>query len=87
MPNPHVALLGDSIFDNRSYTGGEPDVVTHLRTLLPAGWKASLYATDGATTKDFGPQLLKVPADASQIVVSLGGNDALKESKNKRGEE
>jgi len=80
MPTQHVALLGDSIFDNRSYTGGEPDVVTHLRAMLQAGWRASLYAIDGATTKDFGPQLLRVPADASHIVVSLGGNDALENS-------
>ena len=26
----HLALLGDSIFDNRAYTGGDPDVVGHL---------------------------------------------------------
>jgi hypothetical protein len=25
---PHIVLLGDSIFDNSSYTGGEPDVET-----------------------------------------------------------
>ena len=31
----HVALLGDSIFDNKTYTNGEPDVVAHLRTFLP----------------------------------------------------
>lgn len=27
----HIALLGDSIFDNSSYTGTEPDVVTRAR--------------------------------------------------------
>jgi hypothetical protein len=32
----HVVLLGDSIFDNRSYTAGAPDVITHLGSLLPA---------------------------------------------------
>jgi len=26
----HIVLLGDSIFDNSVYTGGEPDVVEHL---------------------------------------------------------
>ena len=30
----HIVLLGDSIFDNRPYTGGKPDVVTHLRDEL-----------------------------------------------------
>ena len=34
-------LLGDSIFDNAAYTGSEPDVLHHLRSILPAGWKAS----------------------------------------------
>jgi len=38
----HIALLGDTIFDNGVYTSGEPDVVTHLRSLLPSGWEASL---------------------------------------------
>ena len=33
----HVVLLGDSIFDDASYTQGLPDVVTHLRTVLPQG--------------------------------------------------
>jgi hypothetical protein len=40
----HVVLLGDSIFDNRAYTGGDPDVIAHLRALLPSGWQASLVA-------------------------------------------
>ena len=44
----HIALLGDSIFDNRAYTSGEPDVVTHPRAVLPSEWKASLLAVDGA---------------------------------------
>ena len=37
---PHVALLGDSIFDNGAYTSGGPDVVTQLRAILPAGVSA-----------------------------------------------
>jgi hypothetical protein len=43
----HVVLLGDSIFDNAAYTGREPDVITHLRRLLPNGWQATLCAVDG----------------------------------------
>ncbi len=73
----HVALLGDSIFDNAAYTRGEPDVVSHLRTVLPRGWRATLCAVDGATTRSMRPQLACVPADASHLVVAIGGNDAL----------
>jgi lysophospholipase L1-like esterase len=74
---PHVVLLGDSIFDNGAYTNGGPDVVTQLRELLPAGWRATLGAVDGATTEDFAPQVDALPDDATHLVVSLGGNDAL----------
>jgi hypothetical protein len=73
----HIALLGDSIFDNRAYTGGDPDVVTHLRAMLPAQWRATLCAVDGATTGGIHGQLGKVPRDASHVVISVGGNDAL----------
>lgn len=73
----HVVLLGDSIFDNAAYTGREPDVVHHLRSILPSGWKASLLAVDGAVTSQLSSQVRKVPADASHLVVSVGGNDAL----------
>jgi hypothetical protein len=50
----HVVLLGDSIFDNKAYTSGGPDVVTQLQGILPSGWRATLGAIDGATTEDFG---------------------------------
>jgi hypothetical protein len=73
----HIALLGDSIFDNAAYTRGEPDVVSHLRALLPAGWQASLLAVDGSTTRDLPEQLRRMPADATHLVVAVGGNDAL----------
>ena len=73
----HIALVGDSIFDNRAYTGGTPDVVAHLRDVLPPGWRASLYAVDGATTGDLAVQLEQVPQDASHLVISIGGNDVL----------
>jgi hypothetical protein len=73
----HVALLGDSIFDNAAYTEGEPDVVSHLGATLPAGWRATLCARDGTTTRGLLSQLPQVPADASHVVVAVGGNDAL----------
>lgn len=37
----HIVLLGDSIFDHASYTKGQPDVITHLRGILPSGAAAS----------------------------------------------
>jgi len=73
----HIVLLGDSIFDNKSYTSGEPDVVTHLSGYLPGGWQATLLANDGDVTNDIPDQAKRIPADASQLVVSVGGNDAL----------
>jgi hypothetical protein len=73
----HVVLLGDSIFDNGVYVPGEPDVVRQLRSVLPPGWQASLLAVDGAVSGDVPRQLGRLPADASLLVVSAGGNDAL----------
>jgi GDSL-like Lipase/Acylhydrolase family len=73
----HVGLLGDSIFDNRSYTRGEPDVVTHLRGLLPPDGKASLLAVDGSVSLDLAEQLPGVSNDVTHLVISVGGNDAL----------
>jgi GDSL-like Lipase/Acylhydrolase family len=73
----HVVLLGDSIFDNRKYTGGAPDVVGHLRKVLPSPCRATLCAVDGSTTADLAKQLPGAPADASHLVVSIGGNDAI----------
>lgn len=44
-PMPHVALLGDSIFDNAAYVAGGPDVAWQLRERLPEGWRATLNAS------------------------------------------
>jgi hypothetical protein len=73
----HIVLLGDSIFDNGSYTRGEPDVAGHLASVIPWTWRATLLAVDGARTKDVCSQLDRVPQDATHLVVSVGGNDAL----------
>jgi hypothetical protein len=73
----HIVLLGDSVFDNAAYTGPEPDVITHLRSVLPPRWKATLCAVDGATTTGLLSQVRCVPADATHLIVSVGGNDAL----------
>jgi hypothetical protein len=74
---PHIVLIGDSIFDNAAYVRGGPDVVRQLGVALPAGWQASLAAVDGATTRDVPAQLSGLPRDATHLVVSAGGNDAL----------
>lgn len=73
----HVALLGDSVFDNAAYVGAGEAVIDHLRARLGADWRASLIAVDGTTTGDFAPQLSRIPKDATHLVVSLGGNDAI----------
>jgi len=73
----HVVLLGDSIFDNARYVPGGPSVLDHLRRVLPEGWQATLAAVDGARVQDVRRQLGDVPEDASHLVVSVGGNDAL----------
>jgi GDSL-like Lipase/Acylhydrolase family len=75
----HVVLLGDSVFDNKAYVAGGPDVVAQLRAQLPAGWRASLAAVDGAVTADVARQLDRVPHEATHLVVSVGGNDALRQ--------
>ena len=74
---PHIVLLGDSILDNGSYTGGKPDVIAQVRERLPGGAKATLLAVDGATTRGVDNQLERLPRDASHLVLSVGGNDAL----------
>src|SRR5262245_13041703 len=73
----HIALLGDSILDNRAYTKGEPDVASHLRQLLPDSAEVTLCAVDGSTTSDLRSQVARVPSKASHVLVSIGGNDAL----------
>ena len=78
--SPHLCLLGDSIFDNKSYVGTKPDVIAQVRDALPVHWKSSLLAVDGATTHDMGSQLRRLPADASHLVLSIGGNDALRQA-------
>jgi lysophospholipase L1-like esterase len=75
-----VVLLGDSVFDNAAYVGGGPDVVQQLRILLRGGWQATLLAVDGHVIADVPRQLERLSNSASHLVVSVGGNDALRES-------
>lgn len=73
----HIVLLGDSIFDNKAYVSTEPDVVSHLRAMIPADWQATLRAVDGSVVDEVAGQLARVPEDATHLVVSVGGNNAI----------
>ncbi|MBW3638196.1 MAG: hypothetical protein KY445_17260 [Armatimonadetes bacterium] len=55
----HIALLGDSIFDNASYTQGGPDVVAQPRSILVTG-RATLLAVDGAVCEGIHESVWKV---------------------------
>jgi lysophospholipase L1-like esterase len=75
---PHLVLMGDSVFDNAAYVRGGPDVVRQARDRLgPDGWRATLVAVDGAVTEGVRRQIARIPPDATHLVVSAGGNDAL----------
>ncbi len=73
----HAVLLGDSIFDNGVYVPDGPAFADQLRAALSEQWKVSLLAVDGHVTADVEAQLAGLPNDATHLVVSCGGNDAL----------
>ena len=77
---PYLVLLGDSIFDNGFYVPGELPVIEQLRQALPEGWSATLVAVDGNVVSDVPRQLQRLPADATHLAISAGGNDALRYS-------
>jgi lysophospholipase L1-like esterase len=78
----HLVLLGDSIFDNAAYVPDEPCL-----SVAPRGrWReqvgayvgqVTLLAVDGGVTADVVKQANGIPASASHLFVSVGGNDAL----------
>lgn len=74
---PHVALLGDSIFDNASYVASGSAVIDHVRQILSTDWDATLLAADGATATAVHKQIERIPDSATHLVLSAGGNDAL----------
>jgi len=73
----HIVLLGDSIFDNAPYVKGGPDVIHQLQAKMPDGRNATLCAIDGNMVQDVHGQLARLPKDATHLVVSAGGNNAL----------
>ena len=72
----HLALIGDSIFDNAPYVDPGHSVRDHIHPLLD-GWKVTLMAVDGDTTRDIAGQLEYLPPDITHLALSIGGNDAL----------
>ena len=74
----HIVLLGDSIFDNKSYVNpGEPDVPNQLRSIVEKDCKVTHLAVDGHVTRHIQAQLNSLPSDASHLFISVGGNDGL----------
>lgn len=82
----HIALLGDSTFDSRTYTEGTHDVITHLLGLLVGSDQATVLARDGAVIADVYGQIERLealldpetePEPVTHAVLSVGGNDLL----------
>ena len=76
-PMKHIILLGDWVFDNAAYVAGGTDVLEQVREQLPVGWRATLRAVDGSVIGSVERQLDQLPPEASHLVISVGGNDAL----------
>jgi hypothetical protein len=75
----HIALLGDSVFDNAAYVAPGLDVAAALRRRAPA-WRVTLLARDGAVLAGVPAQLDRLRAldpAPDRLVVSCGGNDIL----------
>jgi hypothetical protein len=73
----HIVLLGDSVFDNAVYVPQGHSVEQELSSRLDDGGTVTLLAQDGAVIRDVYGQLEKVPAQATALVLSVGGNDAV----------
>jgi lysophospholipase L1-like esterase len=74
----HIVLLGDSVFDNRADVKAGGDVIAHVSRIMPYGWMATLLARDSSVIADIADQLRDLPVGATHLVVSVGGNDALR---------
>jgi len=72
----HIVLAGDSIFDNDIYVMGEAGVIEQLRRSIPKDWSAFKIAVDGDCIRDVVKQLDNLPTHATDLVLSIGGNDA-----------
>ena len=77
-----IYLLGDSIIDNTPYVKkNEKDVASHLNSMYKCSPQINIYnrAVDGHTMKDLLDTQLSDEGlnEATNIVVSIGGNDLL----------
>ncbi|CAF0754996.1 unnamed protein product [Rotaria sp. Silwood1] len=75
-PIHNIILLGDSIFDNRSYVGrDQPAVIDQLKTKVKDfGWNATLLAVDGNVLSHIADQIKHVPCDATHLFISTVRN-------------
>lgn len=73
-----VALLGDSVFDNRRYVNFDHEDVEHV--LKESGVDCELYAIDGSLISGVKSQLDEIKKDLeniSHIFLSVGGNNGI----------
>jgi hypothetical protein len=73
----HVVLLGDSTLDNAAYVAASEDVTSILSSMLSGDSRATLLAIDGSVIADIAAQVARIPPDATHLIVSVGGNDAI----------
>jgi len=73
----HIALAGDSIFDNDGYVPNDPGVIEQLRTSLPKDWSAIKIAVDGDCIRHVYSRVENFPEYITDLVLSIGGNDAM----------
>lgn len=74
-----LSLLGDSVLDNGNYVDKGQSSTNWLQRFSPPGWRVLLYASDGAVLSSIPQQVKKVPPFSDTILLSVGGNDAMKE--------
>jgi hypothetical protein len=75
----HLALLGDSMFDNGIYLESATEATAYQTAdLMGAGGTCTLLAVDGAATESVARQLLDVDDTVTHVAVSVGGNDCLR---------
>ena len=75
--NKHIAIAGDSIFDNDGYVPNDPGVIEQLRTSIPSQWSAMKIAVDGDCIRHVYSRVENFPDFITDLVLSIGGNDAL----------
>ena len=72
----HIVLIGDSVLDNASYVDSGESIQDLLHKAIPNA-TISLLAVDGSMTTDISKQIANFAQDATHIIFSCGGNDAI----------